>query len=88
MNQDQLIISLVSIIIMFIPIGKLLWDFSRIVFRVENNKEDINKLAEKIKKHEDNFGERLTENESKLNNITYIMGRLEEKINSILDKIK
>jgi uncharacterized membrane protein len=73
---------------MFLPIGKLLWDFSRIVFRVENNKHDIDKLFERIKVQEDGFSERLTETEQKLNNITYIMGRLEEKINSILDKIK
>jgi predicted PurR-regulated permease PerM len=87
MDQGQLIISLVSIVVMFIPIAALLWKISRIVFRVETNTTDINNLSEKIKKQEDIFNERLNENESKLNNITLIMARMEEKINNILDKI-
>jgi hypothetical protein len=88
MDQGQLVISLISIIVMFFPIGLLLWNFSRIVFRVENNKENIDKLSDRIMKQENNFDQRLTENESRLTNISLIMGRLEEKINNILDKIE
>jgi hypothetical protein len=35
MDQGQLIISFVSVIVMFIPVGGLLWKFSKIVFQVE-----------------------------------------------------
>jgi predicted nucleic acid-binding Zn-ribbon protein len=72
---------------MFLPIALLLWKISRIVFKVETNTTDINHLSEKMKKQEDNFNERLMENESKLNNITIIMARMEEKINNVLEKL-
>jgi predicted nucleic acid-binding Zn-ribbon protein len=87
MDQGQLIISLVSIVVMFLPIGILLWKISRIVFKVEVNTKDINLLSERIKKQEDIFNERLNESENKLNNISLIMARMEEKINNILEKI-
>jgi hypothetical protein len=87
MNQGQLIISLISIIVMFIPIGGLLWKFSKIVFQVENNKKDINNLAEKLNIRVDKIDERFIENEAKLSNIEIIIGRLEEKINMVLTKL-
>jgi hypothetical protein len=88
METGQLIISLISIIVMFIPIGGLLWKISRIVFEVELNKKDINGLAEKLNKRESKIDERFIENEAKLSNIEITMGRLEEKMNILLDKIK
>jgi peptidoglycan hydrolase CwlO-like protein len=87
MEQGQLIISLISIIIMFIPIGTLLWKFSRIVFQVENNKKDIDNLAQKLNHRVDKIDERFIENEAKLSNIEVTMGRLEEKLNILLMKI-
>jgi hypothetical protein len=88
MEQGQLIISLVSIIVMFIPIGTLLWKFSKIVFEVENNKKDINGLADKLNKRVDKIDERFIENEAKLSNIEITMGRLEEKMNILLSRLK
>jgi peptidoglycan hydrolase CwlO-like protein len=85
---EQLVISLVSIIVMFIPIGTLLWKFSKIVFQVENNKKDIDNLAQKLNSRVDKIDERFTENEAKLSNIEVIIGRLEEKLNILLSKIK
>jgi hypothetical protein len=87
MEQGQLIISLVSIIVMFIPIGGLIWKFSKIAFQVESNKKDINNLAEKLNKRVDKIDERFIENEAKLSNIEIIIGRLEEKVNLILTKL-
>jgi peptidoglycan hydrolase CwlO-like protein len=87
MNQGQLIISLISIIVMCIPIGTLLWKFSKIVFQVENNKKDINNLAQKLNNRVDKIDERFIENEAKLSNIEIIIGRLEEKINMVLTKL-
>jgi type II secretory pathway component PulC len=87
MELGQLIISLISIIIMFIPIGGLLWKFSKIVFQVENNKKDINNLAEKLNSRVDKIDERFIENEAKLSNIEITMGRLEEKLNMVLAKL-
>jgi hypothetical protein len=87
MEPSQLIISLISIIIMFIPIGGLLWKFSKIVFQVENNKKDINSLAQKLNNRVDKIDERFIENEAKLSNIEIIIGRLEEKINMVLTKL-
>jgi hypothetical protein len=69
---------------MFIPIGGLLWKISRIVFTVGENTADIDKLGDMIRKRNDKFDERLIETESKLSNLEVIMGRMEEKINSIL----
>jgi predicted PurR-regulated permease PerM len=87
MDQGQLIISLVSIIVMFIPIGTLLWKFSKIVFQVENNKKDIDNLAQKLNSRVDKIDERFIENEAKLSNIEIIIGRLEEKLNILLTKV-
>jgi peptidoglycan hydrolase CwlO-like protein len=87
MDQGQLIISLISIIVMFIPIGTLLRKFSKIVFQVENNKKDINSLAQKLNNRVDKIDERFIENEAKLSNIEIIIGRLEEKINMVLTKL-
>jgi hypothetical protein len=74
MDQGQLIISLISIVVMFIPIGGLLWKISRIVFRVETNEKDINSLAQKLNSRADKIDNRFVENESKLSNIENIMG--------------
>ena len=87
MEQGQLIISLISIIVMFIPIGTLLWKFSKIVFEVETNKKDINNLSEKLNNKVDKIDERFIENEAKLSNIEITMGRLEEKLNMVLAKL-
>jgi peptidoglycan hydrolase CwlO-like protein len=80
MEAGQLIISLISIIVTFIPIGTLLWKFSKIVFQVETNKKDIDNLAQKLNSRVDKIDERFIENEAKLSNIEITMGRLEEKI--------
>jgi peptidoglycan hydrolase CwlO-like protein len=71
---------------MFIPIGGLLWKFSKIVFEVESNKKDLNYLAQKLNNRVDKIDERFVENEAKLSNIEVTMGRLEEKINILLAK--
>jgi hypothetical protein len=73
---------------MFIPVGGLLWKISRIVFRVENNEKDINNLAQKLNSRVDKIDDRFIENEAKLSNIEIIIGRLEEKLNILLSKIK
>jgi peptidoglycan hydrolase CwlO-like protein len=88
MEQGQLIIGLISIVIMFIPIGALIVKFSRIAFQVENNKKDIDSLTEKINNRVDKIEERFVENEAKLSNIEITMGRLEEKLNILISKIK
>jgi hypothetical protein len=87
MDQGQLIISLISIIVMFIPIGGLIWKFSKIAFQVETNKKDITGLAEKLNHRVDKIDERFIENEAKLSNIEVIIGRLEEKLNLLLLKM-
>jgi hypothetical protein len=87
MEPGQLVISLISIIIMFIPIGGLIWKFSKISFQVETNKKDIDNLAEKLNKRVDKIDERFIENEAKLSNIEVIIGRLEEKLNLLLMKV-
>jgi peptidoglycan hydrolase CwlO-like protein len=87
MEQGQLIISLISIIIMFIPIGTLLCKFSKIVFQVDTNKKDIDNLAQKLNSRVDKIDERFIENEAKLSNIEITMGRLEEKMNILLMKV-
>jgi hypothetical protein len=87
MEPGQLIISLISIIVMFIPIGGLIWKFSKTAFQVETNKKDISGLAEKLNKRVDKIDERFIENEAKLSNIEIIIGRLEEKVNILLTKV-
>jgi hypothetical protein len=73
---------------MFIPIGGLIWKFSKIAFQVDNNKNDINHLAEKLNSRVDKIDERFIENEAKLSNIEIIIGRLEEKLNILISKLK
>jgi peptidoglycan hydrolase CwlO-like protein len=87
MDKEQLIISLTSIIIMFIPIGTLIGKFSKLVFEVENNKKNIEAVTEKLNSRVDKIDERFMENEAKLSNIEVTMGRLEEKMNLVLAKI-
>jgi hypothetical protein len=87
MDAGQLIISLVSIIVMFIPVGGLIWKFSKIAFQVETNRRDITGLAEKLNHRVDKIDERFIENEAKLSNIEITMGRLEEKLNMVLAKL-
>jgi hypothetical protein len=70
---------------MFIPIGGLIWKFSKIAFQVENNKKDINGLSEKLNHRVDKIDERFIENEAKLSNIEITMGRIEEKLNMALE---
>lgn len=72
---------------MFIPIGGLIWKFSKTAFQVETNKKDISGLAEKLNKRVDKIDERFIENEAKLSNIEIIIGRLEEKLNILLTKV-
>jgi hypothetical protein len=86
-EQGQLIIGLISIIIMFITIGGLIWKFSKIAFQVETNKKDITGLADKLNHRVDKIDERFIENEAKLSNIEIIIGRLEEKLNILLLKM-
>jgi hypothetical protein len=43
---------------MFIPVGTLLWKFSKIVFQVENNKKDLNNLSQKLSRRVDKIDER------------------------------
>jgi hypothetical protein len=86
-DQGQLTIGLISVIVMCIPIGGLLWKISRIVFRVEINEKDINNLAEKLNCRFDKIDERFTEYEARLSSIEITMGRLEEKVNLVLKKI-
>jgi hypothetical protein len=88
MDQGQLVIGLVSLIIMVIPAGTLFWKFSRIVFQVEDNRKDINALAEKLNRRLDRIDERFIGNEAKLVNIEVTMGRLEEKMNILLAERK
>jgi hypothetical protein len=88
MDPGHLITSLISIIVMFIPIGTLLWKFSKIVFQVKNNEKDINNLAQKLNNRADKIDERFVENEAKLSNIEITMGRLEEKMNILLSRLK
>jgi hypothetical protein len=72
---------------MFIPIGTLLWKFSKIVFKVENNEKSLNNLTQKLNSRVDKIDERFIENEAKLSNIEITMGRLEEKMNLLLMKV-
>lgn len=87
MELSQLIIGLVSIIVMFIPIGGLIWKLSKVVFRVDINEKDISNFAEKLNHRVDKIDERFIENEAKLSNIEVTMGRLEEKLNLVLTKL-
>jgi hypothetical protein len=87
MEPGQLVIGLITIIIMFIPIGGLIWKFSNIAFQVDSNKKDINNLAQKLNSRVDKIDERFIENEAKLSNIEITIGRLEEKINLVLTKL-
>jgi hypothetical protein len=86
MEQGQLVIGLISIIVMFIPVGGLIWKFSKIAFQVDNNRNDINGLAGKLNHRLDKIDERFIENEARLSNIEITMGRLEEKMNILLEK--
>jgi hypothetical protein len=72
---------------MFIPIGGLIWKFSKIAFQVETNRKDITGLAEKLNHRVDKIDERFIENEAKLSNIEVTMVRLEEKMNILLSKM-
>jgi hypothetical protein len=54
----------------------------------EKMKQDIEKLSEKMKIQENSSEQRFFENESKMNNISVIMARLEEKINVLMERIK
>jgi hypothetical protein len=84
MDAGQLIISLISIIVMFIPVGSLLWKLSRAIFQIETNKKDINNLAQKLNSRFDKIDDRFIENEARLSSIDVTMGRLEEKMNILL----
>jgi hypothetical protein len=86
MDTGQLIVGLISVIVMMIPIGGLLWKISKIVFQVEINKKDINNLSQKLTFRLDKIDERFIENEANLSNIAITMGRLEEKINILVDR--
>jgi hypothetical protein len=72
---------------MFIPIGGLIWKFSKIAFQVETNRKDITGLADKLNHRVDKIDERFIENEAKLSNIEVTMVRLEEKMNILLSKM-
>jgi hypothetical protein len=72
---------------MFIPIGGLIWKFSKMAFQVDTNKKDITGLAQKLNSRVDKIDERFLENEAKLSNIEITMGRLEEKMNILLMKV-
>jgi hypothetical protein len=87
MTSEQLLFNLISLIIMCIPIGGLIWKFSKIAFQVEINKKDITGLADKLNQRIDKIDERFIENEAKLSNIEVIIGRLEEKVNLVLTKL-
>jgi hypothetical protein len=87
-TAGQLIIGLISIIVSFIPIGTLIWKFSKIAFQVENNEKNINNLSQKLNNRVDKIDERFIENEAKLSNIEITMGRLEEKMNILLTRVK
>jgi hypothetical protein len=86
MTQEQLFFNIMSLVIMFIPIGVLLWKFGRIVFQVEINKKDINGLRQNLDNKINTFENRFIENETKLGNIELIMARVETKLNLILQK--
>jgi hypothetical protein len=86
MDTGQLLIGLISLIIMCIPIGGILWKIARVVFEVELNKKDINNLASNFNLRIDKIDERFIENEAKLSNIEVTMGRLEEKLNLLLSR--
>jgi hypothetical protein len=73
---------------MFIPIGGLISKFSKMAFQVENNKKDIDNLAQKLNSRVDKIDERFIENEAKISNIEVIICRLEEILNILLSKIK
>jgi hypothetical protein len=85
MDTGQLIVGLISVIVMLIPIGGLLWKISKIVFQVEINRKDINNLSQKLIDRVDKIDQRFIENEAKLSNIAITMGRMEEKINVCLN---
>jgi hypothetical protein len=87
-TTGNLIVSLITVIVMFIPIGMIIWRFSKIAFSVEANKSDIEKLSGRINSRVDKIDERFIENEAKLSNIEITMGRLEEKMNLLLTRIK
>jgi hypothetical protein len=87
-TAGQLVIGLISIIVSFIPIGTLIWKFSKTAFQVDANKNDIISLSEKLTRRLDKTDERFVENEAKLSNIEITMGRLEEKMNILLTRIK
>jgi hypothetical protein len=86
MTDEQLLFSLISLIIMFIPIGTLLWKFGKIVFQVELNKKDIDGLSKTFNTKVNTIEDRFIENETKLNNIEIVMTRIETKMNLLLSK--
>jgi vacuolar-type H+-ATPase subunit I/STV1 len=94
MNQANLLYSLATLIIMLIPLGLLFWRFSRIVFQVELNKENINGMGKKIdeqiravndtiSKQEKNRSEQIEELSKNINEIRIMTARIEEKIISL-----
>jgi hypothetical protein len=86
MTKEQLLFNLLGLIVTFIPIGGLLWKFSRIIFQVELNKKNIDNLGDKLNNNVDGINERFLETETKLNNIELIMARFETKLNLLLSK--
>jgi peptidoglycan hydrolase CwlO-like protein len=48
MEIGQLVIGLISIIVMFIPIGGLLWKFSKMAFQVDANKRNYENQTNQI----------------------------------------
>jgi chromosome segregation ATPase len=65
MEQGQLIVSLVSVIVMFIPIGLILWKIAHIVFKVEKNEKEISTFNTKFNE----FVVKRTTIEEKINSI-------------------
>jgi hypothetical protein len=85
LEAKDLLAPLISIIVMFIPIGGLFWKFSRIVFQVEENKKDIDGLGSKMNHFINNQEKRFSELSAQMNDIATLLGRLEERF-VIMDK--
>ena len=86
-EAKDLIVPLISIIVMLIPIGGLFWKIAQIVFRVHENKNDIDNIGKKLNQHIENQEKKLGDLAAVIGHANELVTRMEVRMTTMLDTI-
>jgi hypothetical protein len=81
------LVTIIQTIVFVLPLCGLLWKLSRTVFNLETTQEDLKKFREEYLQCKQRQYDRMDKIDSENGMLSRTMGRIEEKLNAIIQRL-